>query len=76
MAKFYASIKGNRGSATRQGSRKSGVTGHIRGWDFGGRVNIVEENGEEVVYLYLTSGSHATKQDKLIGRYTQKNLEE
>lgn len=35
MARFYASIQGNRGEATRMGTPSSGITGHVRGWNLG-----------------------------------------
>lgn len=56
MSRFYASIQGSRGEATRQGGGH--ITGHIRGWDSGVRVNGRVENGEDVFDVYATGGSH------------------
>ena len=56
MSRFYASIQGNKGEATRQGTPNSGIIGHIRGWDIGGKVRCEVENDKDVVYFYLTSG--------------------
>lgn len=39
MARFYASIIGNRGEATRMGSAASGITAHPRGWTLGVRAS-------------------------------------
>jgi len=57
MAQFYASIQGNRGSASRLGTKQSGISGHIRGWNVGAQVEINHENGKDVVRVYATNGS-------------------
>ena len=50
MARFYAEIQGNRGKASRMGSKDSGIWGHIRGWSVGARVTwYVNDEGEDVV---------------------------
>ena len=65
MAHFYADIQGNRGEATRMGSKDSGINGHIRGWGSGARVQCsVDRDGNDVVDVYATSGS---------GSYGQRN---
>ena len=58
MAHFYANIQGNRGEATRMGSKDSGIRGHIRGWDIGGSVWCRHYNGKDRVTLTVTSGSN------------------
>lgn len=76
MARFYADIRGNRGEATRMGTKESGMSGHIRGWHIGGSVYMdVNEEGEDVVAIYLTSGSNGHKSSRLLGRFTEKDLE-
>jgi hypothetical protein len=76
MARFYAEIKGSRGEATRMGSEKSGMRGHIRGWNIGACVYMdVNPNGEDVVSVYLTSGSNGHKDSRLLGRFTEKDLD-
>ena len=58
MAHFYASIQGNRGEATRMGTKKSGINGHIRGWISGASVScFVNSEGLDVVEVRLTNGS-------------------
>ena len=58
MARFYASICGNRGEATRMGSKDSGIKGHISGWRSGREVICdVDENGKDVISIYATIGS-------------------
>lgn len=59
MAHFYGDLKGNRGEATRMGTANSGISGHIRGWDFGARVTCyVNRDGEDCVRVVLTGGSN------------------
>lgn len=59
MAHFYAEIQGNRGTVTRMGTKSSGLTCHIRGWDIGARVDmdVNPETGEDRVTVYRTAGS-------------------
>lgn len=77
MAQFYASIQGNRGTATRMGTKKSGLDGHIRGWHIGAKVwmhyNTLTK--EDEVTIDLTSGSQGSKSSKHIGMFTVKDLE-
>lgn len=77
MAQFYAEIQGNRGAATRMGSKESGISGHIRGWDIGARVTMVynKETGKDEVHIRLTSGSNGGKCGKCLGKYTVDDLE-
>ena len=67
MSHFYADIQGNRGQATRQGTKQSGISGHIRGWGVGAFVECYYDKdlGKDFVRVYLTSGSSNSK--KLIG---------
>ncbi len=61
MAQFYASIQGNRGEATRMGTKNSGISGHIRGWDIGCSVEIDHAPGGltgDRVRIFLTEGSN------------------
>lgn len=77
MARFYASISGSaQNDATRQGTARSGIRGHIRGRNFGVRVVGFDGNNDEDTFsVYLTSGSNGHHCEKLIGRFTQADLE-
>lgn len=57
MAQFYAEIKGNRGKATRMGTKESGITGHIRGWHVGVKVVCEQVKGKDIIRVYRTNGS-------------------
>lgn len=77
MSRFYASIQGSRGEATRQGGKESGIQGHLRGWNLGVRVYVdVGLNGKDQVSIYLTSGSNGSKVDKKIGTFEEKDLKQ
>lgn len=57
MSKFYASIQGQRGPATRTGAKA--IRGHIRGWEIGVHVEgVLRGNGEIAFYVYATGGSN------------------
>ena len=59
MARFYASIQGNRGEATRMGTPGSGIEGHIRGWNTGVLVKcFVNSRGVDQIIVYRTEGSN------------------
>lgn len=60
MAQFYAEIEGNRGLASRMGSKGSGIWGHVRGWHVGCKVvcSYDEATDSDVVQVYRTSGSN------------------
>lgn len=70
MAQFYASMQGNRGQATRMGTKNSGLTAHVRGWNIGVRVCLTHRDGEDVVTIYRTNGSNGhSSAEEVIGEY-------
>ena len=68
MAQFYAEIQGNRGMASRMGTKSSGMWSHIRGWNIGAKVYCRHENGKDVIYVYKTCGSTGHRSDELIAK--------
>ena len=72
MSHFYAGIQGNRGEATRGGSKDSGISGHIRGWSIGARVAIYhnEETGKDIVQVYRTGGSNHDGTGELVAEWS------
>ena len=72
MSQFYGSLLGNRGKATRQGTKASGIEGHIRGWNMGIRVVCFydKETGKDVVRAYRTGGSNHASDLELITELT------
>lgn len=77
MSHFYADIQGNRGEATRGGSKASGMQGHIRGWNVGVRVSCYydEERDEDRVRVTLTSGSSYCGRSKSLGNFSAEDLD-
>lgn len=65
MSQWYGSMKGSKGEATRQGTKKSGMTAHIRGWDIGVYVNcfVDDEDGKDTISIYKTRGSNNSSPD-------------
>jgi hypothetical protein len=75
MSKFYGSIEGSaKTTATRCGTKNSGIESHTRGWDQGVRVSgwddAIGRSTCECVErfdIYLTGGSSGKSNDKYIG---------
>jgi hypothetical protein len=76
MSRFYASISGSaKTEATRQGTPKSGIVGHVRGWDVGVKVRaVVGRDGQDEIRVYLTGGSNHPNRDRLIGEFTAQDI--
>jgi len=70
MSHFYGDLQGNRGMATRQGTRASGIDAHVRGWHVGARVIVNEVEGVDVVKVYRTGGS-GNPGGELIAEFTK-----
>lgn len=66
MAQFYASIQGNRGEATRMGTKLTGIEGHIRGWNIGCRVHMYHRDGVDHCWIYQTKGSNGGEEKLLV----------
>ena len=59
MAHYYSRIKGNKGEATRCGTRSSGITARADSWSTGAitTINYSTTINADVVTLYATEGS-------------------
>jgi hypothetical protein len=57
MAKFYGSVQGNKGEATRCGTLNSGIVAEANGWNQGGKVRTYMRDLNEVTDIYATGGS-------------------
>jgi len=59
MAQFIGKVQGNKGEATRLGTKTSGITVECNGWNSGVKViGRVDENGNDVFTIVITSGSN------------------
>ena len=69
MAHFYGTVTGQaRTTASRLGSKSSGIEAHPRGWDVGVLVRgEVDADGNDRFYVYATGGSNGNANPKLIG---------
>ena len=74
MAQFRASISGQRGEASKLGSKKSGIVASIDGWNVGVKVSgyFDEEKQKDVFYIYKSSGSNAREANQLIATVWEK----
>ncbi len=70
MSRFYGDLKGSRGNATRQGTKASGIEGHVRGWGTGARVTVeqadIQGQQRDLVKVYRTTGSNGRGNDELV----------
>jgi len=59
MSRFYGELWGKaRTTATREGTEKSGLEAHLRGWKVGVRVYLdVDDEGRDRIRIYRTGGS-------------------
>ena len=58
MSHFYGDITGSaRTSATRRGTKDSGMSAHIRSWHMGVKVEVENINGTDYITVWLTKGS-------------------
>jgi hypothetical protein len=71
MAQFRATIKGQRGEASRLGSKKTGIVANVNGWTTGIRIEAGHVDGRDVFRVFATSGSGRTHSDTLLGTLTQ-----
>ncbi len=71
MSHFYGDLQGSRGSATRCGTRSSGISSHPRGWNVGVKVEGRHGGGNyDVFEIDLTKGSNGTEQRPLATVHT------
>lgn len=68
MARFRATIQGQRGAASRLGSTSSGIQAYINGWDIGINVDGMAGPDNDIFNVYLTGGSNGGSGSLFIGR--------
>ena len=71
MAHFRATIQGNRGEASRLGTKGSGLDADVNGWDSGVsvRASYNNEKKRDEFSIYLTGGSGYSSVGKFLGKY-------
>jgi len=76
MAHFRGIIKGNRGESSRLGSKNSGISAQINGWNTGVDVwGVCSDEGGDRFEIRATGGSNGGQERKLIGVITSVNGE-
>ena len=67
MARFIGTLKGNRGEASRLGSKKSGIKATVNGWHMGAYiVAYVNDDDKDCMDIYETTGSGGNFSEKLV----------
>lgn len=75
MAHFYSTVRGNRGAASRTGSKNSGMVAYVNGWDLGIRAEISHRDGRDVVRVYRTGGSNGRLPVQLIAEFDAEKID-
>lgn len=68
MARFWGSLKGRKGEATRLGDSNSGLKAQINGWDLGIEVQVEAEDDKDVFEIWITSGSRRQRAAMFLAR--------
>lgn len=56
MSHFYGYLQGNRGEATRCGSRDSGIRAHIRSWSHDVKMWLHDNDGKDELTIEIPKG--------------------
>ena len=77
MSRFYGKVRGQgQTEATRRGSANSGLVTECNGWDIGVTCSMrSNENGEDEVVIYMTSGSNGNDAMVRIGSAVMRNAD-
>ena len=73
MAQFRATIKGQRGQASRLGSKETGIVADINGWNLGVRVEAFydADSDQDIFTVFETGGSNGAP-GRMIARIGEK----
>ena len=69
MAQYLGKVVGARGEVTRLGHKGSGLRAQAQGWSLGGLVVMGHQDGQDVVSLFLTHGSHNPGNSQCLGMF-------
>lgn len=63
MAYFYGAVQGHHDTATRTGTRSSGIEASANSWNIGGEVTVLYSDilKTDVVTFYRTNGSNTSR---------------
>lgn len=72
MAQFLGEVEGQRATVHTIGSKKSGITAHVRGWNVGVKIYCeVDANGNDTIRVYETGGSNSPSNVRLLAEIKQ-----
>jgi hypothetical protein len=71
MAQFRATVQGQRGEASRLGSKSSGLVVRANGWNIGVKVIAAHHNGKDVFRVVKTGGSNAGWKEEVIAEFSE-----
>jgi hypothetical protein len=68
MSRLYGSLSGSASTAaTRCGSKSSGISAHVRGWDVGVQVDGYVNCEVDTFGIYATGGSNGSSPRQFLG---------
>ena len=69
MAQFRGTLQGDRGQASRLGSKRNGLRATVNGWQSGLTVRAsINAKGEDVFTVELTGGSNGGREGRQVLR--------
>lgn len=73
MAQFRATIQGNRGEASRFGTKNSGISANINGWNKGVEVLAYYDNElqQNCFMVSMTGGSNKKDRPVIIAKFNE-----
>ena len=71
MAQFKGTVEGNRGEASRLGSKANGMVTTCNGWNMGVTVVATHDDGVDTFEIWQTGGSNRGNRDKLLTTITE-----
>ena len=74
MAHFRATVQGGRGSASRLGHKTSGIEARVNGWNSGVYVYGYHKDGKDYFRVELNGGSGYGGGGKIIGTFSEDDL--
>lgn len=76
MSQFYGTItNGKGGKVTKQGTKTTGLSAHISGWEVGINVEarFDTSNGKDTFTVWVTGGSEGPQEKRHVGTFTVEN---
>ena len=75
MAHFYAQVRGaGNATSSKGGTKESGLRAQLSGWRVGVRVELVHEDGRDVVRVWRNGGPLIEPPEVLIAEYSDIGL--